>query len=83
MMLALVLLPIKVISLFMLSAGAYVVKLMYEMVKWVAQLPGSSIDGIHINSVQLIAIYLVIISITYLFPYYIKVRDLRSLRKDT
>ncbi len=57
------LLPIKSVSVFMIHAAAFVAMLMYEVVNWIAHLPGASIEGIHLNTVQLVAIYVMIVAI--------------------
>ena len=41
----------------------FVVKLQNTMVSWVSSLPGSSIEGIHINRLQLLFIYIFIIAL--------------------
>jgi competence protein ComEC len=63
MLMAFMLLPIKSVSVFMIHAAAFVAMLMYEVVNWIANLPGASIEGIHLNTVQLVAIYVMIVAI--------------------
>lgn len=41
----------------------FVVKLQNTLVSWVSSLPGSSIEGIHINRLQLLFIYVLIIAL--------------------
>ena len=62
MLMAFMLLPIKAVSVFMIHAAAFVAILMYGVVNWIAHLPGASVDGIHLNLVQLVAIYVMILS---------------------
>ncbi|MBR5085132.1 MAG: ComEC/Rec2 family competence protein [Prevotella sp.] len=41
----------------------FVVKMQNTLVSWVSSLPGSSIEGIHINRLQLLFIYILIVSL--------------------
>jgi competence protein ComEC len=62
MLMAFMLLPIKAVSVFMIHAAAFVAIQMYGVVNWIAHLPGASVDDIHLNLVQLVAIYVMILS---------------------
>lgn len=71
--------PIMAVQKFIAVTMVYVSGFLNTLLGGIARLPGSSIEGMHINTLQLYLIYIVIISITVLAYYAMKIRHQKRL----
>ncbi len=71
--------PVVAIQKLVAMAMVYVSGFLNTLLSHIARLPGASIEGIRINSVQLYLIYIVILSVTVLAYYAMKIRHQKRL----
>ena len=71
--------PTPVISSAISRILNFVAGLLNSSLSWIASLPGASIDDIHINAIQVILVYILIMCISVLACYYGKAKNLSKL----
>lgn len=71
--------PLPFISTSIAKILTFVAKLMNLALSWIANLPGSCIENIHINAIQVVLIYIIIMCISVSSVYISKIKQLDKL----